>query len=115
MKRQSVDSLTEHLGKLKFLPVAQKTWGAKAHYFRHAPNGLILNLGVETSKLYSDRFTGSYYLGPSFTWALMWPSFPRNAYERVGAFLRPAERRSLLEAEFQSTIDAWWIGSTPEN
>lgn len=73
---------------------------------------LILTLGLEISSLYDARFTGSYYLGPSFEWAYMLPDYPEAAFQRIAVFLTREERERLLEPEFHGSrvTDGWWLG-----
>ena len=87
-----------------------KTLGAVALFYKPFED-LVLSLGIETSKRYVDRFTGSFYLSRSFSWAYMPPWFPRKAYARIGHFLSAEERSQLLEKEFtgHGVVDAWWI------
>lgn len=73
---------------------------------------LVLSLGVEFSRHYSDRFSGSFYLSRSYDWAYIVRGFPLEGYQRVGHFLSADERVELLDSEFcvPGVVDAWWIG-----
>ncbi|HEX7829390.1 MAG TPA: hypothetical protein VF787_07020 [Thermoanaerobaculia bacterium] len=81
-----------------------------AQFYRWVSHDLVLSLGIESSSRYKGRFTGSFYLSRSFTWAYLPSWFPRDAYGRVGHFLRPDERELLLPSEFRrpGVVDAWW-------
>ncbi|HYD41358.1 MAG TPA: hypothetical protein VEB43_11065 [Anaeromyxobacter sp.] len=82
-------------------------------YKREDP--LILTLGIEFSNRYKNRFSGSFYLGPTFEWGYMLRDLPRATYQRVGCFLTAEERHRLLDSAFtrEGVVDAWWIGFTP--
>src|SRR5258708_39310088 len=52
---------------------------------------LILGLGLEFSRLYETRFTGSLYLAPWLSWGTG-VGLPLEAHERIGRFLKRRER-----------------------
>jgi len=72
----------------------------------------VLLFGIEFSRLYRERFTGSFFLSKTFEWAYVVPGFPKQAYRRIGGLMNKAERMQLLDNEFQEAgvKDAWWIG-----
>jgi len=104
--RALIERKLEALGYSK---VWGKTWGAVLLTYKRV-DPYILCLGVETSRLYDSKFTASFYLSRSFKWGYMGKDFPRNAYERIGSFLDPAQRQALLEERYSQpgVVDAWW-------
>lgn len=77
-------------------------------------NDLFLTLGIESSKFYKGKFSGSFYLSKNLTWSYMPPSFPREAYKRISSFLDDSERMILLSSEYTEpgVVDAWWNYNT---
>jgi hypothetical protein len=112
MKKKAVISrVAEGLRQRGYNFVPGRGAGAASVHFKKW-NDLLLLFGLQFSRHYDERFTGSFYLSLSFDWGFMLRGFPREAYQRVGGFLLPEERARLLTAEFQAekVIDAWWIG-----
>ena len=57
-------------------------------FYKQLENGLILTFGIEKSNLYKNKFTGSFYLGFTYTWSMFSPVFlPEYAYKRIGNLL----------------------------
>lgn len=83
--------------------------GACAQYFGRVDE-LVLLLGIERSGTASSMITGSFYLGRTFTWSLLFGDLPRTAYRRIGDFLDRTERTRFLDSEYSSegVVDAWW-------
>jgi hypothetical protein len=109
-KKALIKELQLKLQGMSFRTIVGSTKGALLHMYKRLSSGLVLNLGVQDSSLHPDAFTGSFYLGPSFTWSYMPPSFPHKAYDRIGVYLSHDERVSLLSKEYckPGVIDAWW-------
>lgn len=107
-----IKCLTVKLQILGFLPAPGPTVAAALFYKIHGK--FILTLGIEFSRHYEERFTASFYLSKSFSWALIFRDFPRAGYQRVGNFLDAAERGLYLDAEFcePGVTDAWWTEFT---
>jgi hypothetical protein len=114
-KRDFLECLANELTEAGFRKVLLVTRGTVAHYCRQAPDELWLNLGIEVSSVWNERFTGSFYLGPSFTWGLVFPGFPNEAYSRIGSLLTIKERKLFVDADFNKTTDVWWDGYSPNN
>jgi hypothetical protein len=109
-KKQISKTIAASMRELGFAPVFGHTFGAFLHFFKRAEAGLVLNLGVQASRLFEETFTGAFYLGPTFTWGYMPPDFPQAAYARVGRFLELTDRARLLSREWRDpgVQDAWW-------
>jgi len=76
-------------------------------------DGLVLSLGVEKSRRYASAFTGSFYLGRTFSWSLASKDYPAIGYRRLGHFLEIAELPNLgLEAFGAENVDYWWTPFT---
>jgi hypothetical protein len=89
--------------------------GASALFCKRR-HGLFLTLGVEVSRHFGHRFTGSFYLAPIFSWAYAPPiGFPARAYRRIGECLTPRQRRQVEPDAPRAQVDVWWQGFTPEN
>lgn len=116
-KQKLTTSLLKHLEAQGFHRVVGTTFGTFLHVYKHANNGLILNLGIQSSRSFSESFTGAFYLCPTFTWGYMPPGFPYAAYARVGIFLDSEERHRLLSPDFNkpNVKDAWWTPYSEEN
>jgi hypothetical protein len=116
-KRKLTNSLLQNLKTQGFHRVAGVTYGTFLHVYKHTNNGLILNLGIQSSRSFAESFTGAFYLSPTFTWGYMPPGFPCAAYDRVGIFLDSEERHRLLSPDFNkpNVIDAWWAPYSEEN
>jgi hypothetical protein len=76
---------------------------------------LVLCVGFDESALYRNRITAELTLGEHASLA-NFPDAPL-AWCRVGELLEPAERESLLDADFTApgVTDAWWVGRTIDN
>lgn len=113
-KRELLDYLTECLKAVGYSVLVPSE--NDVFLFYKLDGLFVLTLGIEFSRHYDERFTGSFFLSKSFEWAYILPNFPRNAYARIGRFLTTDERKLLLEDEFcrQGVIDAWWSSFTRE-
>jgi hypothetical protein len=115
-KRQLVSTLERDLRGLGYEPVPGPLPSGASGLLYKRLGELVLTLGIEISELHEQRFTGSFYLSRTFTWALVFRDFPPEAYARVGSFLLERERNQLLTEEFcePGVEDAWWIGFTED-
>ncbi len=89
-----IGSIHEHLAGTGYrrLPIKKD---ASALFFKPV-SGLILTLGVEVSRRYSQTFTGSFYLAPTFSWAYAPPNgFPLKGFRRIGECLTPSQRKQI--------------------
>ena len=109
-KKKLTHSLQQNLETQGFHRVVGVTYGTFLHLYKHTISGLILNLGIQSSRSFTESFTGAFYLSQTFTWGYTPPSFPCAAYARVGIFLDPEERHRLLLPDFNkpNVKDAWW-------
>ncbi len=116
-KKNLTNLLLQNLGAQGFHRVAGVTYGTFLHMYKRTIDGLILNLGIQSSRSFAESFTGAFYLSPTFTWGYMPPSFPCAAYARVGIFLDSEERHRLLSPDFNkpNVRDAWWTPYSEEN
>lgn len=108
------EGLIQDLGTHGFRPLPLSK-GAYLLLFQEAGD-LYLTLGVETSRLSKEAFTGSLYLAPAFSWSYAPPDgFPEKAYARVGELLTPAERKEVEPTATAKQADVWWKGFTAGN
>jgi|UniRef100_UPI003784E097 hypothetical protein len=116
-KKKLSDLLEVGADKQGYRPVAGKTYGAFLHLYKRTTSGLVLNLGIQSSKYFDQSFTGAFYLSPTFTWGYMPPGFPHVAYARIGSFLDSGERCQWLPPEFAKPdiVDAWWTPYSEDN
>jgi hypothetical protein len=116
-KKQLLQKLGAGLCKLGYSETPLNTGMFEGLYYKQVEE-LILTLAIELSRIYTDRFTASFYLAPSFELPYYrYGPVLEIAYQRIGRFLRPDERLLLLEPEFcaPGVIDAWWIGFAPQS
>jgi hypothetical protein len=115
----SLMKATQHIDGL----LTKEGWGivplteapATRLYYRRV-DGLVLLMALETSRRDRTRFTGSFYLGRSFTWSYAVDDFPRDAYRRIGHFIQGTERADLgLPQAANEAVEAWWTGFSEEN
>ncbi len=111
-RKRLINEVGSGLSRLGYQRVPGSSDLAAALVYRWIDEDLALTLGLEFSTRYQDRFTGSFYLAPSFHWSYVLADYPMRAYERIGKFLTAEERRKLLDPAFAEPgmIDAWWIG-----
>lgn len=118
MTRQRLSVLlASSISDLGYSQVAGNTYGAFLHLYKRVESGLVLNLGMQSSRLFSESFSSSFYLSPTFTWGYSPPTFPCGAYVRIGQFLRTDERARLLAPEYAKpgVRDAWWTPYSEDN
>lgn len=111
-RRKLTARLTEELEKLGYARRPGPSGGEVCFY--KCLGRVVLTMGLEFSRHYEDRFTASYFLGPTFEWAYMLPGYSARAYRRIGKLLSAEERERLLPPFFSQAgvVDAWWVGFT---
>lgn len=111
-RKRLTGQLTRELERLGYQRRPGPAGGASCLY--KCLGRVVLTVGLEFSRHYEDRFTASYYLGPTFEWSYMLPGYPERAYVRIGKLLSADERERLLPPFFvqSGVVDAWWIGFT---
>lgn len=118
MTKKKLSNLLEiGANKQGYHPVTGKTYGAFLHLYKRTASGLVLNLGILSSRFFDESFTGAFYLSSTFTWGYMPPGFPHAAYARIGSFLDSGERCQWLPSEFAKPdiVDAWWTPYSENN
>lgn len=109
-KKKILGNLIGLLEDIGYTAVFPEEVGAIVQVSKKALDGLFLTIGIEKSRLYTDRYTASFYLAPCLCWSWVPSDFPKCAYRRIGGFLSKEERRQLLSEEFwgNEVVDAWW-------
>ena len=115
-KRSFKKKFSEALLAHNYFPVPGPTLSSGL-FFKIIKEKYILLLGLEFSRLYDERFTGSYYFSRSFEWGYMVRDYPVEAYQRVAYLLELKFRKKYLEEKYRKkgVTDAWWTGFNETN
>src|SRR5690606_16163780 len=104
--------LTEAVTHTAKLAVASVHDPGAAMMFYRREDGFVLQVALEYSRRYSERFTASFYLARSFSWPLAGGDSPSIAYRRIGALLPPDE---LVNYGIEDPkAEVWWHGFNGE-
>jgi hypothetical protein len=105
---RALEEISSHFESRGYTPLGKGRFAVLE--FARPHGNLFLSCGIEKSRLYRSRFTASFYLSVSLRFGYVVRGFPHQAYERIGQFLKPAERKSLLAPDYRKkgVVDAWW-------
>lgn len=104
-RRRLENTIASSLTGLGYQPVVGPRDVPGVSQFWKRTSGLRLILAVEYARFYDESFTGSLYLGRTFTFSLFPPGYPRSeGWRRIGELLPELGSR-----------DYWWTGFTSQN
>jgi hypothetical protein len=97
------------LVNLGYTYLKDNTTVADGLFYKLMDDNLIIEIGFTISKN-KDEFTFSFYLSPTFQFALSFNDMPRNNYKRGAELLTSSERAILLPGDYigVNIVDGWW-------